>query len=129
MGRVEELPSPGDWLVRRIDIRGVTALIVRGKDNKIRAFHNICSHRGMELAWEDKGHGGRFVCPYPGCLFGSQGELVNVPAAECFPHLNMKANGLSPNAYEEYEGCIFLSPDTEPRSEVSRGGTSEVSKC
>src|SRR3546814_1010910 len=42
MGRVEELPSPGDWLVRRIDIRGVTALIVRGKDNKIRAFHNIC---------------------------------------------------------------------------------------
>src|SRR3546814_2510427 len=77
--------------------------------NKVRAFHNICSHRGMELAWEDKGRGGRFVCPYHGWLFGSQGELVNVPAAECFPHLNKKESGLRPIACEEYEGFIFLN--------------------
>src|SRR3546814_7355132 len=72
----------------------------------------------MELAWEDKGRGGRFVCPYHGWLFGSQGELVNVPAAECFPHLNKKESGLRPIACEEYEGFIFLNLDPEPRQSL-----------
>src|SRR3546814_13960779 len=72
----------------------------------------------MERAWEDKVRGGRFVCPYHGWLFGSQGELVNVPAAECFPHLNKKESGLRPIACEEYEGFIFLNLDPEPRQSL-----------
>src|SRR3546814_18678904 len=78
----------------------------------------------MELAWEDKGRGGRFVCPYHGWLFGSQGELVNVPAAECFPHLKKKESGLRPIACEEYEGLIFLNLDPEPRTSDRKSGVS-----
>src|SRR3546814_3197443 len=62
MGRVEELSSPGDWLVCRLDIQGVSALFVRGKDNKFHTFYNLSSPRGLALAWEAKGRGGRFVC-------------------------------------------------------------------
>ena len=43
-----EIPDPGDWIVREVSIRSASIIIVRGKDDVIRAFHNICSHRGMK---------------------------------------------------------------------------------
>src|SRR3546814_4653136 len=46
VGRVEEIPSSGDWFTKTIDILSVSAIIARGKDGEIRAFPNICSHRG-----------------------------------------------------------------------------------
>src|SRR3546814_6428410 len=42
VGRVEEIPSSGDWFTKTIDILSVSAIIARGKDGEIRAFHNIC---------------------------------------------------------------------------------------
>src|ERR1700747_3416139 len=59
-----EIPNPGDWIVREVKIRSVSGILVRGKDMQIRAFHNICSHRGMKLVWDEKGKGGKFSCPY-----------------------------------------------------------------
>jgi len=53
-----EIPNAGDWIVREVGIRSVSLIIVRGSDGKIRAFHNICSHRGMKLVWADRGRGG-----------------------------------------------------------------------
>src|SRR3546814_2646122 len=60
VGRVEEIPSSGDWFTKTIDILSVSAIIARGKDGEIRAFHNICSHRGMKLVWDQRGRGGKF---------------------------------------------------------------------
>src|SRR3546814_2232479 len=57
VGRVEEIPSSGDWFTKTIDILSVSAIIARGKDGEIRAFHNICSHRGMKLVWDQRGRG------------------------------------------------------------------------
>jgi phenylpropionate dioxygenase-like ring-hydroxylating dioxygenase large terminal subunit len=106
-----EVPNPGDWVVREVAIRSASVILVRGKDRKIRAFHNICSHRGMKLVWDTKGRGGKFSCPYHAWIYDSSGELVNIPDEGCFQHVDKKESGLTPIACEEYEGLIFINLD------------------
>jgi phenylpropionate dioxygenase-like ring-hydroxylating dioxygenase large terminal subunit len=106
-----EIPNPGDWVVRDVAVRSVSAVIVRGKDMKIRAFHNICSHRGMKLLWDSKGRGGKFSCPYHAWVYDSQGGLVNIPDEGCFPHVDKKESGLSAIRCDEWEGMVFINLD------------------
>src|SRR3546814_11584640 len=47
MVRAEELPAPGAYVVKDVEICGASVLIVRGQDDALRAFHNVCRHRGM----------------------------------------------------------------------------------
>ena len=50
VGHVCELPEPGSWIRRELEFANASILIVRGKDNQIRAFYNACTHRGTQLA-------------------------------------------------------------------------------
>jgi len=109
VGRIEEIPAPGDWFTKTIDCLSTSAIIVRGKDDVIRAFHNICSHRGMKLAWDERGRGGKFSCPYHAWLYDAQGALVNIPDEGCFAHVDKAESGLTPIACEVLEGFIFIS--------------------
>src|SRR3546814_10884517 len=59
VAREEELPQPGDWIVREIACLSASILICRERTGQLRAFHNICLHRGMKLVWQRKGHGDR----------------------------------------------------------------------
>src|SRR5580658_3479013 len=49
IGHVSELPVPGSYIVRSIEVVRSSVLITRGPDNLIRAFHNVCTHRGSKL--------------------------------------------------------------------------------
>src|SRR5215510_14391447 len=63
--RVEEIPKAGDYVVKDIDVCGASVLVIRGKDGNIRAFHNVCSHRGNLLVWEKSGSASpMLVCRY-----------------------------------------------------------------
>src|SRR5262245_55185951 len=62
LGREEEIANPGDW--QREDIGPESILMVRQKDGSIKAFYNVCQHRGNRLVFEEKGHVRRFVCKY-----------------------------------------------------------------
>jgi phenylpropionate dioxygenase-like ring-hydroxylating dioxygenase large terminal subunit len=115
VGRAEEIPNAGDWMTRDVDVRSVSALIVRGKDMKVRAFYNICSHRGMKLVWEAKGRGGKFACPYHAWMYDGQGALTNITDEKCFPHVDKKASGLAPIACEIWEGFVFINLAKKPR--------------
>jgi phenylpropionate dioxygenase-like ring-hydroxylating dioxygenase large terminal subunit len=115
VAEADELPNPGDWIVRDVAVRSVSAVIVRGKDMKIRAFHNICSHRGMKLVWDSKGRGGKFSCPYHAWTYDSQGALTNIPDEACFPHVDKKESGLTPIACDVWENLVFINLDPEPR--------------
>src|SRR5665213_2590997 len=57
-----EAPKPGDY--RRLDIGQHSIILVRGDDGEMRAFHNVCRHRGAQLVSEPRGKVIRFVCPY-----------------------------------------------------------------
>ena len=54
--REEELPQAGDYSVRYLEAQDATVLVVRGDDGKLRAFHNVCTHRGNQLAQEGSGN-------------------------------------------------------------------------
>jgi phenylpropionate dioxygenase-like ring-hydroxylating dioxygenase large terminal subunit len=117
-GRVEEVPNAGDWIVRDMDFRPVSILVVRGKDMQIRAFYNMCAHRGMKLVWESKGRGGKFSCPYHAWNFNAAGELTGIPDETCFPYVNKRESGLTPIACDIWEGFIFINLDKNPKQSL-----------
>ena len=49
VGREEEIPQPGDFKVKRLDFARTSVILLRGKDGKIAAFHNVCRHRGNKV--------------------------------------------------------------------------------
>ena len=53
VGRVEQLPRKGSYFTKELDAAGTSVIIVRGTDGEVRAFHNICRHRGNKLVWND----------------------------------------------------------------------------
>ena len=55
VGRVEQIPEPGDYFVKDLAVCRTAVVIVRGEDGGIRAFHNMCSHRGNPVVWDGKG--------------------------------------------------------------------------
>ena len=60
VGRVEQLPRKGSYFTKELDAARTSVIVVRGTDGEVRAFHNICRHRGNKLVWNDyPARGGR----------------------------------------------------------------------
>lgn len=71
-----QLPEPGSFVT--VQLNRTSALVTRGKDGKVRAFQNVCRHRGATLVSVDAGKRHRFSCPYHGWTYTGEGELVGV---------------------------------------------------
>jgi phenylpropionate dioxygenase-like ring-hydroxylating dioxygenase large terminal subunit len=109
VGRVEELPEAGDYLVKEIQVCRTSVLLVRGKDDKIRGFHNVCKHRGNTLVWHASGQcRGHFACNFHGWVYDDKGKLRDVPDAENFYKLDKSSLGLSEVATDIWQGFIFV---------------------
>lgn len=78
-----QLRKPGDWLTAPLGPE--TILCVLGDDGRVRAFYNVCQHRGMALMAEEQGHARRLVCPYHGWAYDLRGTLRAVPDETDFP--------------------------------------------
>ena len=87
-GCIRDLPQPGSYFVFDIEVIGVSILIVRGNDNEIRAFHNICRHRGHKLCTSNCGRSANLVCKFHGWVYNTTGELFYVPWEEEFRDLD-----------------------------------------
>jgi phenylpropionate dioxygenase-like ring-hydroxylating dioxygenase large terminal subunit len=70
--------------------RGIPVLLVRGSDRVLRAFANICRHRGAPVA-SGCGHARAFSCPYHGWTYGLDGRLAGIPEAAAFPGVDKAA--------------------------------------
>jgi phenylpropionate dioxygenase-like ring-hydroxylating dioxygenase large terminal subunit len=81
-GLEEQIPNPGDFFTYEIGRESI--LVTRGDDRAVRAFYNVCPHRGKRLVEDEQGHSKRIACSYHGWRFASDGELVFVPCAEDF---------------------------------------------
>lgn len=77
-GHQTELAEPGDFKV--LKVANESAIIVRGQDGQIRAFANVCRHRGSVICLEDAGNTRKFTCPYHNWVFSTEGELVGAHA-------------------------------------------------
>jgi phenylpropionate dioxygenase-like ring-hydroxylating dioxygenase large terminal subunit len=116
---VSDVPEPGDWL--SFDIVGERALIVRGKDGVVRAFHNVCRHRGSRVAAGEKGHcKTAIVCPFHGWSFNLDGTLRAVPKAKTFPKLDPVGHGLLPVEHEIWNGFVFVRFKPGPQPAVAQ---------
>jgi phenylpropionate dioxygenase-like ring-hydroxylating dioxygenase large terminal subunit len=121
VGRVIQIPDGGDYFTRELPGLGVSLIVSRGRDDEIRAFYNMCTHRGNKLVWEDHpqkevcGNARRFACKYHGWQFDPEGQLRFVNKEEWFNDGIDKAEyGLAPIACDVWQGFIFVNLAPEP---------------
>lgn len=128
IGRVEQLPEPGSFVTKRIEIWNAPIVVTRDKDDRIQAFYNVCPHRGNEVVLEESGVASRFACNYHKWTFRNDGALVGVPDESNFFDLDKKACGLRPIATQVWEGWIFINHQQEPEVslETYLGGFGEA---
>ena len=104
---VNDIPAPGDY--HCFSFLGQSAFVVRGRDGMIRAFHNVCRHRGARLLDGDRGNcGGRITCPYHAWSYDLNGALAGVPSERQYPDLDRAQHGLAAVEHEIFLGFIFV---------------------
>ncbi|MCG2634013.1 MAG: aromatic ring-hydroxylating dioxygenase subunit alpha [Gammaproteobacteria bacterium] len=113
LGRDEDIPNPGDYMVKDVEILNASFIIVRGQDNTVRAFHNACPHRGNKVA-SGTGNTKGFACGFHGWTFDNQGALVFVPDEEQFFNFDKKDFCLKSVNCDVWEGFIFINIDPNP---------------
>jgi phenylpropionate dioxygenase-like ring-hydroxylating dioxygenase large terminal subunit len=105
VGLSSRLAKPGDYVTE--DVAGMPVLLTRGADGAVRAFANICRHRGAPVA-QGCGNARAFVCPYHGWTYDAQGKLLGVTDKVGFAGLDLGAHGLVRLAAGEKHGMIFM---------------------
>jgi phenylpropionate dioxygenase-like ring-hydroxylating dioxygenase large terminal subunit len=111
LGRESELPQPGDWQMEEVGPESV--LMVRQTDGSVKAFYNVCQHRGNPLVSEEKGSVKRFVCKYHSWAFMPDGELNFAPDRDDFPEGNPCGRvRLEEMACETFAGFVWVNMDT-----------------
>ena len=107
-GRASCLAQPGDYIVR--SIAGESIIIVRGKDGAVRAFFNVCRHRGTRLCSEASGHVAQVIqCPYHAWTYSTEGALVGAPHMHEVAGFDAAAYPLHAAALAEHEGFLFVN--------------------
>jgi len=102
------LSRPGDYMTH--DYVGVPILLVRQDDASLRAFLNVCRHRGARVA-EGSGRGvKRFLCPYHAWAYAADGRLVARPDEHSFAEIDRASCSLRELPVAEKYGMIWLSP-------------------
>ncbi len=103
--REEDLPDPGDVVV--YENAGRSYLVTRQDDGSVRAFHNVCLHRGRKLRLES-GWSKDFKCPFHGFTWNRDGSLKEIPCRWDFPHLRDEKMGLPEAQVGRWGGYIFV---------------------
>jgi phenylpropionate dioxygenase-like ring-hydroxylating dioxygenase large terminal subunit len=137
VGRTADLPNPGDHLVGEIPHRHAdgtegrrSVLVVRGDDAVLRAFDNVCVHRGAPLV-ASCGNEARFTCPYHAWVYRLDGQLVGAP------YMQSDERPFEPDQHrlrgfrlEVWEGFVFINGDADaaPLAPTLRGLAEVVSR-
>ena len=73
VGHVSRIPKKGDWF--RFDVAEESVILVRGRDDEVRALVNVCRHRGSRVCYEESGNTRMLVCPYHAWTYDLDGRL------------------------------------------------------
>jgi carnitine monooxygenase subunit len=103
---VSDIPNSGDW--HKLDLLGESIIAVRGDDGQVRAFINVCRHRGMQLVDGASGCTKKLVCPYHAWVYELDGRLSGVPMKGDYPGLDLAKTGLFAVDLELWHGFIFI---------------------
>jgi phenylpropionate dioxygenase-like ring-hydroxylating dioxygenase large terminal subunit len=114
VGHQSEVAKAGDYFVR--DVAGESLIIVRDKNDKVRAFYNVCRHRGTRLCEEERGHGAAIQCPYHAWTYGLDGRLIGAPHMDEVKSFKREQYSLHLVNVGVWEGFIFVNLDDGPGS-------------
>jgi Rieske 2Fe-2S family protein len=115
VGREAELVQPGDYVLR--SVAGESVIVVRGQDGAVRAFYNVCRHRGTRLCTVERGHLSETIqCPYHAWTYTLEGTLIGAPHMNEVPGFDKGDYPLHAVALASWEGFLFmnLARDPEP---------------
>ena len=113
--RVDQLRQPGDYVSFEF-ATGEPIVIVRGQDNLIRGFFNVCRHHAAAVVTEAEGSAAVLRCPYHGWTYSLDGELKGMPDFAGVCDFDRAANGLVPIETAAWEQWVFARPETDPLS-------------
>ena len=114
--RGDDIPACGDSLV--YDIAGLSILLIRQADMTIKAFFNVCLHRGRQLRDQD-GNVAELRCSFHGFAWHNDGSMKQVPCEWDFPHVNQDQWGLKEVNVDQWGGFVFINMDPECESLAS----------
>ena len=110
VGRANEAPDPATYFLTELD--GESIIVVRGRDEELRAFYNVCRHRGTAVVEEPCGKAVRFQCPYHAWIYDLEGNLVRAKHTEDLEEFGLEEYGLAPIRLETWQGFVFLNLDS-----------------
>jgi phenylpropionate dioxygenase-like ring-hydroxylating dioxygenase large terminal subunit len=102
-----EVALAGEW--RTIEYLGESVIVMRGDDGAVRAFANVCRHRGSRLVDGEGGCAKVLTCPYHAWSYARDGRLVGVPHRSEYPGLETETLGLVPVTLENWHGFLFVT--------------------
>lgn len=115
VGREEQLPNSGDY--RICAVGGESVIVVRGRDGMVRAFYNVCRHRGTRLCEFPSGQFKNAIrCPYHAWTYGLDGRLLAAPSMDGATDFHTADYPLHSVAIAHWEGFVFLSLASSPES-------------
>ncbi len=121
-GHASQLPDVGDYLTTNIDEQSI--FIVRDRENNLRAFYNVCQHRGHELV-EGAGHTNVIVCPYHAWSYDLDGSLIGARNTAKMAGFSKCDFSLKPVGVEVFCGMVFINLDTNATSLAEQTGNLE----
>ena len=104
-----EMREPGDY--KAMEAVGTPVLLTRGDDGTVRAFVNMCSHRGSMIMPEGHGRARRFTCPYHAWSYDTTGALTGILSPKDFGDVDRSSHGLTPLPCVERAGLIWVVLD------------------
>lgn len=126
IGRVEELEEPGSYLTFKI--AGEPILVCKTQTGELKAFSNVCRHRGTQVAFGEpengtpicKGTARSFSCPYHGWTYDLTGKLVGAPHTKSIEGFDRADYSLVPLKLDSWAGFLFvnLNPAARPLLET-----------
>ena len=123
VGRVERLPRTGSYFTKELPSAGpgMSVILVKTKDGSVKAFHNVCRHRGNKLVWNDYPHEEtsgtcrQFTCKYHAWRYSLDGDLTFIQQEDEFFNVDKSDYGLVGVRCEVWEGFIFINFDHDAR--------------
>lgn len=103
---LNDIPNIGDW--HSLEFLGESIIAVRGEDGAVRAFANVCRHRGSRILDGAQGCAKLLVCPYHAWTYGLDGKLSGVPLRSTYPSLDPQKHSLVPVDMEVWQGFVFV---------------------
>jgi phenylpropionate dioxygenase-like ring-hydroxylating dioxygenase large terminal subunit len=109
VAREDEVAEPGSYTL--IELDDDPLIVVRGRDDVLRAFHNVCRHRGTAVAEDPCGKVVRFQCPYHSWIYDLDGSLIRAKHTDDLDDFAFEDYGLAEVRLDTWQGFIFLNLD------------------